>query len=70
MSDLLMTQLLRLVGTLGSRNPFSQTSWVAVVTSNDRPKSVHNRCVIEIFGGVFVLSLCFPGFSVGARLLS
>ena len=30
----------------------------------DRPKSVRNRCVIEGFGGVFVLSRCFLDFSV------
>ena len=30
-----------------------------------RPKSVRNRCVIEVFGGVFVLSRCFLDFSVG-----
>ena len=33
------------------------TSWVAVVTPTDCPKSVLNRCVIEIYCGV-VLSLC------------
>ena len=27
----------------------NHTSWVAVVTSTDRPKSVRNRCVIELF---------------------
>ena len=37
---------------------------MAVVTPTDRPKSVHNRCVIEGFGGVFVLSMIFE-FSVG-----
>ena len=31
----------------------------------DRPKSFRNRCVIEVFGGVFVLSRCFLDFSVG-----
>ena len=31
---------------------------MTVVTPTDRPKSVRNYCVIEIFGGVFVLSLC------------
>ena len=32
----------------------------------DRPiKSVRNRCVIEVFGGVFVLWHCFLDFSVG-----
>ena len=42
-------------------NRFIDTSWVAT----DRPKSVRNRCVIELFGGVCVLSRCFLGFSVG-----
>ena len=32
---------------------------MAAVTPTDRPKSVNNRCVIDIFGGVFVL-LLFP----------
>ena len=29
--------------------PVNHTSWVAVVTPTDRPKSVRNRCVIELF---------------------
>ena len=37
-----------------------------MVTPTDRPKSVSIRCVIEVFGGVFVLSLFFF-FSVGVR---
>ena len=45
------------VGRLGSVNRFNDTSWMSVVTLNDRPKSVRNRCVIEFFGGVFVLSI-------------
>ena len=32
---------------------------MTVVTSTDRPKSVRNRCVIEVFGGVCVLSFGF-----------
>ena len=36
-----------------------------MVTLPGCPKSVYNRCVIEIFGGVFVLSLCFIEISVG-----
>ena len=32
-----------------SVNQVNHTSWVAVVTPTDRPKSVHNRCVIELF---------------------
>ena len=38
---------------------------MAVVTPTDRPKSVRNRCVIEVFGGVFVFSRFFLDFSVG-----
>ena len=52
MCVLLITRRLRLVGRLGSRTP------VAIVTPTDRPKSVSNRCVIEGFGGVYVLSRC------------
>ena len=37
-----------------------------IVTPTDRPKSAPNRCVIEVFGGVCVLSRCFLGFSVDA----
>ena len=35
-------------------NQFNHTSWVAVVTPTDRPKSVRNHCVIKVFGDVFV----------------
>ena len=30
----------------------NHTRWVAVVTPTDCPKSIHNRCVIELFCGV------------------
>ena len=33
-------------------NQVNHTSWVAVVTPTDRPKSVRNCCVIELFCGV------------------
>ena len=33
-------------------NQNNHTSWVAIVTPTYRPKSVRNRCVIEIFCGV------------------
>ena len=46
-------------------NRFNHISWVAVVTPTDRPKSVRNRCVIEVFGCVFLLSLSFLNFSMG-----
>ena len=48
-------------------NRFNHTCSVAIVTPTDRPKSVRNRCVIEVFGGVFVLSRCFFGFFCGCR---
>ena len=38
---------------------------VTVATPTDRLKSVQNRCVIDVFGGVFVLLRCFLDFSVG-----
>ena len=41
----------------------NHTSFVAVVTPTDRPKSVRNRCVID-FLWRFVLSRCFWQFSV------
>ena len=41
---------------------------MAFVTPTDRTKSVRNRYVIEVFGGVFVLSLCFVELSVGLRV--
>ena len=39
---------------------------MTAVTQADRPKSVRNRCVIEIFGGVFfyVVTMLFGFFSV------
>ena len=38
-------------------NWFDHTSWLAVITPTDRPKSVRNCCVTKVFGGVFVLSI-------------
>ena len=37
-----------------SRKPVNHTSWVAVVTPTDRPKSVRNRCLIELILALFV----------------
>ena len=37
---------------VGPVNQVNHTSWVAVVTPTDRPTSVRNRCVIELFCGV------------------
>ena len=44
-------------------NRFNHTSWMPVVTPTDCLKSVRNRCAIEVFGGVFVLSIGFRIFS-------
>ena len=37
---------------------------MTVITPTGRPKSVRNRCVIEVFGGVLCCPLVFE-FSVG-----
>ena len=49
-----------------SLNRFNHTSWMAVVTQIDRPKSVCNRR----FSGVFVLCLdCFISDGIGAFVI-
>ena len=50
---------------LDPMNRFNHTGWVAIVTRTvaDRSKSVRNRCEIEVFGCVFVLSHCCLSFS-------
>ena len=58
---LLITRPLREVGRLG-RKPVNHTSWVAVVTPTDCPKSVSNRCVIENFGTVLCCHFAFLNF--------
>ena len=46
-----------------ARKPNNHTSWVTVVTPTDRPKSVRNFCVIELFCGVVcVVTLSFWHF--------
>ena len=47
--------------------PVNHTSLMTVATPSDRPKSVRNRCVIELFGDVFVLSCCPFHIAVGIR---
>ena len=64
MCVLLITRLLRGVGRW-ARKPVNHTSSLAVVTPTDRPKSVCNRCLIELFVALFVLSLCPFDISVG-----
>ena len=47
----------------GPVNQVNHTSWVAVVTPTDRPKSVRNCCLIELFCGVVcVVTLPFWHF--------
>ena len=50
---------------VGPVKPVYHTSLVAVVTPSDRPKSVLNRCVIELFVALFILSLCPFDISAG-----
>ena len=65
MCVLLITQLLRLVGRLCARKPVKPHQLGDCCYLTDRPKSVRSRCVIEVFGSVFMLSRCFVDFSVG-----
>ena len=44
----------------GPVNKVNHTSWMAVVTPTDRPKSVHNRFVIELFCGVVCVVFLLP----------
>ena len=48
MCVLLITRLLLLEGSLSVRKPVKAHQCVAVVTPTDRPKSVLDRCVIEV----------------------
>ena len=64
MCVLLITGLLRLVGRW-ARKPVNHTSWVALVTPTDRPKSVRNHCLIELFCGVVCVVTCPFDISVG-----
>ena len=42
---------------LEALDDFKKSPGVAtVITPINRPKSFRNRCIIEVFGGVFVLS--------------
>ena len=46
-------------GKVGPVNQVNHTSWVAVGTTTDRPKSVRNRFVIELFCGVVCVVFLF-----------
>ena len=43
----------------------NHTSWVALATPTDRPKSVRNRCLIELVCGVVCVVTCPFDISVG-----
>ena len=60
-----------------ARKPVNHTSWVAVATPTDRPKSVRNRCLIELFCGVvcvvtlpFDISVGVGAFVIGLSQIS
>ena len=48
-----------------ARKPVNHTSWVAVVTQTDRPKSVRNCCLIVLFCGVVCVAALPFDISVG-----
>ena len=54
-------------GKVGPVNQVNHTSWVAIVNPTDRPKSVRNRCIIELFVAFFMLLLCPFDISAGVR---
>ena len=49
-------------GKVGPVNQVNHTSWVAVATPTDRPKSIRNRCVIELFVALFVYHFALMTF--------
>ena len=53
----LITQLLRLVGWLGSRKPVQPHRLDGCRGQTDRPKSARNRCVIEVLVAFLVVTL-------------
>ena len=59
MCDLLITQLLWLVGGLNSINRFYYTSWMTLGTPTDRPEVGPQSLCIEGFGGVFIMTIDF-----------
>ena len=50
-----------------TNNLFNHTSGVTAVTPIDRPKSVHTRCVIEVFNVVFYVVTILFGFFCWCR---
>ena len=64
MCVILITRLMRLVGRWASKS-VNHTIFVALVTPTDRPKSVCNCCLIELFCGVVCVVTCPFDISVG-----
>ena len=62
MCVLFVTQFLQLMARTEPVNRFNHTTWVAIVTPTSHLKSVRNRCVIEVFGGLFVVTLLYGLF--------
>ena len=52
-------------GKVGPVNQVNYTSWVAIVTPTDRPKSVPQPLCNRTFAALFVLSFCPFDISVG-----
>ena len=48
-------------------NRFNHTSGVIAVNPTDRTKSVRNRCLIKVLGGVFYVVTLLFGFFCGCR---
>ena len=40
-------------------NQFNHAGWIGVVTPTDRHKSVQNRCVMEVYGGILCCQFLF-----------
>ena len=63
-----IAQLVCLVGRLGASKSVIQTISIVVASPTDRPKSVSNSCVMEVFlWHTFVLSRYCLRFSHGIR---
>ena len=76
-TDVLRRHIIGMVCSFWARKPVNHTSWVALVTPTDRPKSVRNRCLIELFCGVvcvvtypFDISVGVGAFVIGLGQIS
>ena len=47
-------KLYKNTGGTSGQNRFNHTLGVTAVISTDRPRSVRNRCIIKVFGGIFI----------------